>query len=105
MCFDIPGGSYGGNRVDTGVINWQDGVNTIAYGNGVFEINGGNLLKTGSLDAFTTTPTQSTADLRILSSSTTTATDYLPVTIYGMRKTIVQQKFIALLYMKVTHLL
>ena len=76
---------YGGNRVDTGVINWQDGVNTIAYGNGVFEINGDNLLKTGSLAAFTTTPTQSIADLRIFSSTTTSATDYLPATIYGIK--------------------
>ena len=76
---------YGEVRNDSGTLNWQDGVNTITYGNGVFEMNGDNLLKTGSLASFTTTPTTSNVDLRLFSSNTTSATDYLPVTVFGVR--------------------
>ncbi|MBQ7327425.1 MAG: bacterial Ig-like domain-containing protein [Clostridia bacterium] len=70
----------GGERVNTGTINWQDGANTITIAHGEYLINGGALTSanTSALQA----PTTSTNNLYILSSPTTSATTYLKATIY-----------------------
>ncbi len=69
----------GGTRYQTGTVNWQDGENVVEIGNGVFTINGGALVDGLSVTA---PPSASTSNLYFFNSPTTSATDYLPATIY-----------------------
>ena len=71
----------GGGRAQTGTINWQDGVNIVEIGNGVFWINDGDLISGGSTSELQT-PEVSTNSLYLLSSPTTSASTYLHATIY-----------------------
>ncbi|MBR2909855.1 MAG: bacterial Ig-like domain-containing protein [Clostridia bacterium] len=78
-----PDGAYvldfGGTRYQTGTINWQDGVNTITIGNGVFTIND-TALVTGL--SVTGTPSNSNNTLYFYQSPTSTNNTYLAGIVY-----------------------
>lgn len=76
-----PNGKYvldvGGVRYQEGTINWQEGLNTLILGNGVFTLNGGPI----SNDINITSEVTPASDLRILGNPSSGFNTYLGVVI------------------------
>lgn len=77
-----PDGNYvldvGGTRYNTGTINWQEGLNTLVIGNGVYTINGNKLCD--EIEVITK-PTPAT-DFRILGNPASSFNTYFGATIF-----------------------
>ena len=81
MCLK-PDGKYvldiGGVRYQAGTINWQEGMNTLILGNGVYTLNGGPI----SNDISITSEVNPASDFRILGNPSSGFNTYLGATIY-----------------------
>lgn len=78
-----PDGAYvldiGMTRYNIGVVNWQEGVNTITIGNGVFTINDQTLVNGLNVS---TVPSESKGTLWFFSAAATSSTVFLSATVY-----------------------